>query len=93
MFWSCFHRHTQGPSIFWEKDWGSINQESYCVHTIPVIYRYIELQRRQGVQLYLMQDGVPGHTAGETQKNLEEQGIKVIYWPPFPPDLNPIERV
>jgi len=46
MFWGCFHRHTQGPGIFWEKDWGKISSETYRQHTVPVIHRYIELMRR-----------------------------------------------
>jgi transposase len=25
MFWGSFHSNVKGPSIFWEKDWGSIN--------------------------------------------------------------------
>ena len=93
MFWGCFHGHTQGPGIFWEKDWGTIDQESYCAHTVPIIHGYIELMRREGVYLKLMQDGAPGHRGGETKKELEERGIIVIYWPPYSPDLNPIERV
>ena len=40
-----------------------------------------------------MQDGAPGHRAGETKEELQERGIVVLYWPPFSPDLNPIERV
>jgi hypothetical protein len=72
MFWGCFHGHTLGPGIFWEKDWGSINQESYCAHTVPVIHGYIELMRRQGISLILMQDGAPGHAAGETKDDLQE---------------------
>ena len=40
-----------------------------------------------------MQDGAPGHAAGDTKQDLEERGIIVIFWPPFSPDLNPIERV
>ena len=93
MFWGCFHRHTQGPGIFWEKDWGKISSETYRQHTVPVIHRYIELMRRQGVQLVLMQDGAPRHTAGDTKQGLEERGIIVIFWPLFSLDLNPIERV
>jgi hypothetical protein len=27
------------------------------------------------------------------KKELEERGIRVIFWPPYSPDLNPIERV
>ena len=93
MFWGCFHGETQGPSIFWEKDWGSINQESYRAHTVPLIHGYIELQRREGRFLILMQDGAPGHAVGETQQDLFERGIIVLYWPLFSPNLNPIERV
>ena len=48
-----FHGHTKGPGIFWEKDWGKINSESYCAHTVPVIYGYIELMRREGVDTQL----------------------------------------
>ena len=60
---------------------------------MPIIHGYIELMRREGVYLKLMQDGAPGHRGGETKKELEERGIIVIYWPPYSPDLNPIERV
>jgi len=49
MFWGCFHGETQGPGIFWEKDWGSINSESYCAHTVPIIHEYIELCHREGI--------------------------------------------
>ena len=40
-----------------------------------------------------MQDGAPGHSAANTSLELREQGIEVIYWPPYSPDLNPIEKV
>jgi ketohexokinase/beta-glucosidase len=93
MFWGCFHGHTKGPGIFWEKDWGSIGQESYCQHTVPIIHGYIELCRREGIELVLMQDGAPGHAAGETKQELADRGIIVIFWPAFSPDLNPIEKV
>ena len=52
-----------------------------------------QLQRRAGIELVLMQDGAPGHAAANTKKDLEERGVIVIYWPPFSPDLNPIEKV
>jgi transposase len=93
MFWGCFHGHTQGPGIFWEKDWGLINQELYCARTVLVIHGYIEMLKREGINLVLMQDGAPGHAAGDTKQELKDRGITLIFWPPFSPDLNPIERV
>ena len=40
-----------------------------------------------------MQDGAPGHSARYTKQELEERGIRIIYWPPYSPDLNPIKKV
>ncbi|KAF4625082.1 hypothetical protein G7Y89_g13087 [Cudoniella acicularis] len=54
--WTIVQWHTKGPGIFWEKDWGLINKGSYQAHTVPIIHGYIELMRRQGVHLKLMQD-------------------------------------
>jgi len=51
----------QGTGIFWEKDWGFINAESYYAHTVPIIHRYIELCRQDGIYLKLMQNGAPRH--------------------------------
>jgi transposase len=49
--------------------------------------------RREGIHLKLMQDGAPGYAAADTKADLRERGIVLIFWPPFSPDLNPIERV
>lgn len=93
MFWGCFHGSTKGPGLFWEKEWGSINKDTYQERTVPIIHGYIEMMKREGIQLVLMQDGAPGHAAADTQQELRSRGITVIFWPPFSPDLNPIERV
>lgn len=46
MFWGCFsgvkiNESLKGPSLFWEKDWGTITEESYCQHTVPLINGWI----------------------------------------------------
>ena len=43
--------------------------------------------------LMLMQDGAPGHAGGSTRTELAERGIRVMVWPPYSPDLNPIETI
>jgi hypothetical protein len=40
-----------------------------------------------------MQDRAPEHAAKNTQENLRERGVIVIFWPSFSPDLNLIKRV
>jgi ketohexokinase/beta-glucosidase len=89
MFWGCFNGVTKGPGIFWEKDWGWIGQESYCAHIVPIIDGWMRIN--PGLQL--MQDGAPGHAAGDTQVDLKERGITPLFWPAFSLDLNPIETV
>jgi len=38
-----------------------------------------------------MQDNAPGHHARATLREIAARGIEVIDWPPYSPDLNPIE--
>jgi hypothetical protein len=40
--------------------------------------------RREGIELVLMQDRAPLHAAVDTQEDLRERGIIVIFWPSFP---------
>jgi hypothetical protein len=41
-----------------------------------------------------MQDNAPIHTAGKVKDFLEEHRITLLYgWPPYSPDLNPIEHI
>jgi transposase len=42
--------------------------------------------------LIFMQDNAPIHTAKKVKKWFEERGINVTDWPPYSPDLNPIEH-
>lgn len=91
MFWGCFHGSKKGPGLFWEKDWGKINSQSYCEKIVPIIDGWIPVCRQNGEELILMQDGAPGHAAGETKDELQARGVTVLSWPPFSPDLNPIE--
>jgi hypothetical protein len=90
MFWGCFSgKAGKGPGIFWEKDWGTIDAESYQAHTIPVVHGWM---RMHPGHIY-MQDGAPAHAAASTIQDMIERGIAKLNWPPFSPDLNPIENV
>jgi transposase len=101
LFWGSFAGITKGPTLFWEKDWGTINSETYRQKILPLIGGWIILRGRRDVpetgrepeELVLMQDSAPGHAARETIEDLEERGIIVIPWPAYSPDLNPIETL
>ncbi|KAK4095897.1 hypothetical protein N658DRAFT_437247, partial [Parathielavia hyrcaniae] len=43
MFWGCFSGLGKGPGLFWEKDWGKINAETYRTRTVPVIHGWIQM--------------------------------------------------
>ncbi|KAI0996483.1 hypothetical protein K3495_g11699 [Podosphaera aphanis] len=43
--------------------------------------------------LSVMQDNAPPHVAARTMEEFEERSITPIDWPPYSPDLNPIEHV
>ena len=89
MFWGCFSGISKGPHLFWEKEWKSINKESYCERIVPLVDGWL----RMNPYLKFMQDGAPGHSAAYTQEQLLERNIRPIFWPAYSPDLNPIEAV
>jgi transposase len=90
MFWGCMSgRYGKGIGIFWEKAWRKINKITYSERIIPRISEY--LQAHLGLQF--QQDNGPGHAARYTQEQFREHGITPIFWPPFSPDLNPIETI
>jgi transposase len=89
MFWGSFHGKRKGPGVFWEKQWGSINKESYSEHILPIIHQYVI----EHPELQLMQDHAPGHAPQHTQECMAGFGLHPIRWPAYSPDLNPIETV
>ena len=89
MFWGSINGAVRGPSLFWEKEWGNINKDSYQEKIVPLVDGWI----RMNPGLVLMQDNAPGHAAKDTQDELHSCGIVPIQWPPYSPDLNPIETI
>jgi hypothetical protein len=43
--------------------------------------------------LVFMQDNTRAHSSKGTSRELASRGVRVLSWPPFSPDLNPIEGV
>ena len=55
---------------------------------MPLIINY----HRDHPDMILMQDSAPAHR-GRVLDELAGAGIELMEWPPFSPDLNPIENV
>ena len=86
MFWCCFSALGKGPSLFWGKDWGTISEDTYRQHTVPMIndwVRYCKQTLKE--KIILMQDGESGHSAAD---DLRERGVTIANLPPYSPDLN-----
>ena len=43
--------------------------------------------------MVFMQDNTPIHTVHATKKWFEDNAIPLLDWPPYSPDLNPIEHI
>ncbi|KAI0998448.1 hypothetical protein K3495_g9749 [Podosphaera aphanis] len=71
MFSGSFFGSEKGPSLIWEKEWGSITADRYCQRI----------------------DNAPPYRARQTMDELRERNISPITWPPYSPDMNPIEHV
>ena len=94
MFWGSFNGTTLGPCLFWEKEWGNIGSVNYSERIVSLIEGWIRQNRLEyNRNLILMQDGAPGHTGRHTRTELLERGVESVEWPPYWPDLNPIEIV
>jgi transposase len=89
LFWGCFADNTKGPSLFWEKDRGTITSESHCQRIVPLIGGWISMNPF----LQFMQNNARNHSAAAAQQDFHERGIYPIFWPACSPDLNPIETV
>ena len=66
-----------------------INQYSFSQWVIPRICEYLQAHP----DLQFQQDNGPGHTSKYTHEQFQKHGIHPIFWPPFSPDLSPIETI
>lgn len=91
MFWGCISKHGIGPLITVD---GTMDQNQY----LEVLKNYFipELRAAEeqfGGEWVLMQDNAPCHTARMIKKYLSDEGVTMLEWPPYSPDLNPIENI
>ena len=88
MFWGGISRDFKTDLIVIQ---GSISAQSY----IDLLHdKYIPWIARQKKGAYVFQqDNAPAHTAKATTQFFQDQNVEVLAWPPYSPDLNPIENL
>ena len=86
--------------------WGAICEEFYClvilgknvdaedyVDTLEKHFLPHLVEHGGPENFILMQDNASSHTAELTTDWLQEKKLEVMPWPPYSPDLNPIENL
>lgn len=90
--WGCVSAVGPGHSYIYNT---SITAKEYAnilnTHLLPSADLFFTESPRQ--QWYFLQDNAPIHKAQITQALLHNKGVTCIDFPPYSPDLNPIENV
>jgi hypothetical protein len=91
--WGCFAAHEIGQAEIFE---GDMNGQKYCslleANLKPTFKKFFP-QGEVGEQWYFQQDNDPSHTSSRARQWFHCNGVTVLDFPPWSPDLNPIENV
>lgn len=90
MFWGCISKNRTGQLVSLQ---GHVNAESYLETLKNNIYTEYKAATKKGKRWVVMQDNAPSHTAKVVTAEIERLKIPMMKWPPYSPDLNPIENI
>jgi hypothetical protein len=94
MFWASFAGDTRRTGLIplfghSESPRGGIN----AIRILETYQRYLPILISNPHEATFMHDGASTHTANIVRDWLREQCFEVMEWPPYSPDLNPIEHL
>jgi hypothetical protein len=87
--WGCISADGVGHAELYEGDLNAVRYRDILRHSLVKTFREFY---PQGPWIF-QQDGARFHTTQETITFLHEKGITFLEWPPWSPDLNPIENL
>ena len=90
MFWGCFSKNGTGPLITID---GTMDQFMYKKVLREQLLPELRAAKKLGGEWRLMHDNAPSHKANSIKAYLAEEKVEMIEWPPYSPDMNPIENV
>lgn len=88
MFWASVSSAGKASIITVE---GSLNSESYKIIVDDWVIPALRWLNWPDVRF--MQDNAPCHKSRTIMNHLSEKGVNALDWPPYSPDLNPIENL
>lgn len=94
MFWGAFSQKERSELHFIEgRMTGQVYKGILEQHVVPLLKRLNKgsTSRRKGWMF--QQDNDPKHTCKLVAAYIKENGLEVMEWPPYSPDLNPIENL
>ena len=89
LFWGCFSARGPGPLI---RIVGTMKTQNYVETLSEHMLPHLQECFPDGSGIF-MQDNAPCHKSNVTMGYLHGHNINVIDWPPYSPDLNPIENL
>jgi transposase len=91
MIWGVITAHGVGPLVFIE---GTLDGAKYRDMARDVIIPHLfGLMARFGRPFVFVDDNAPAHNARIVNEVFENSGAHRIFWPPYSPDMNPIENI
>ena len=88
MFWSAVSTWFKFDLVEIE---GTMTATKYVEMLRSKFIPWVRKQRKRAI--VFQQDNAPSHTARHTKAFFEEDNIVCLDWPPYSPDLNPIENL
>jgi hypothetical protein len=90
MFWGCMGY--DGPGLGWELE-GNMTKHVYLDILGDKLGGSLEHLALEPGEVIFQQDNASSHKAKVCLKWFEDHGIELLEWPPYSPDLNPIEKL
>jgi hypothetical protein len=92
LIWGCFNRRGLGTIKVID---GNMNSTRYVDvlqnDLIPQTHIWFGVDAEE--HFIFQQDNAPCHSSSDTRTFLAENNIRVLEWPPYSPDMNPIENL
>lgn len=91
MIWGCITQFGVGPLVFFN---GTVDSQLYLDLLRKTVKPFLTQLNRQGWKEWVfMDDNAPIHRATIVKNWIAKEGIDNPEWPPYSPDLNPIENI